>query len=236
MSSPALPHLIVTGAAGHGKDTIGDHLVASYGYTRLSFSDGIRDEIAEAYRQAPQPVTQAWQSDQRIKNEPDARLALVYCTDERFIGIALQAFEAEDAAIGPRPASESDRLLLPRSPRRIQQIWGTEHRRSEDQDYWLKYVERTVDWEKPQVFTSIRYDNELNLAYRIGGVRIHVDRPGHDRGGDHQSEQGLPLDPDTIVVRNDADIPALHRRIDGVVLRFAARRVCDTARSLRPRL
>jgi hypothetical protein len=43
-SAPALPHLIgVCGRFRAGKDTIGEHLIASYGYKRYAFADKLKD-------------------------------------------------------------------------------------------------------------------------------------------------------------------------------------------------
>ena len=249
-----LPHIFITGKAGHGKDSIGDHLIASFGFEKLSFSDGIRIEVAQAYTRGPEPVTKEWQDLREIKELPQARLALAYCNDAEFIATALKAFEQEDQSLFQaekartpvwgamqkatkelkQSHSEEERMLLPRSPRRIQQLWGTEYRRAQDPLYWLNYAEQKTDFSCPQVLTSVRYANELEFGARINAVRIHVERPGFGSAHHHVTEQVLPMDDKTIVVVNTGSLTDLHAKIDSVVARLSLN--CLEQPGKRPRI
>lgn len=252
----ALPHLFITGAAGHGKDTVGDHLIACYGYEKLSFSDGIRKEIALAYTPSPLPVTPGWQDNRDIKELPQPRLALKHCKDDAFVKVALACFTDEDNrlfdqlkahgraskksaekpnggmtildfALKCEEPTDAFRLLLPRSPRRIQQIWGTEYRRTQDPLYWLKYAETKTNFSQPQVLTSVRYANELEFGERIGAVRVHVNRPGAVAAADHITERVLPFDANTILISNDGSLRDLLRKVDAVVAKIVSRAGVD---------
>lgn len=233
-----LPHLLITGHAGHGKDTIGDYLIEHYGYECLSVSDGIRQEIAFAYTRAPDPVTETWQNERHLKNADQARLALRFCDDSDFVRCALEAFREEDRAlfltlertaqntIGASVSSAIAALLdgeslalevrmgLPRSPRRIQQVWGTEYRRTQDSEYWIKYTESNANFNEPKVLTSTRYPNELEMGDRIGGIRIHVERPNHSETSGHVTEAMLPLRGRDIVIANDGTLSNLYEKLD----------------------
>lgn len=242
-----LPHIFITGKAGHGKDSIGDHLIASFGFEKLSFSDGIRIEVSQAYTRGPEPVTKEWQDVREIKELPQDRLALAYCNDAQFIAVALKAFEQEDQSLFQtekartpglnamqKSFSEEDRMLLPRSPRRVQQLWGTEYRRSQDPLYWLSYAEQKTDFSCPQVLTSVRYANELEFGSRINAVRIHVERPGLGSAHDHVTEQMLPMDDKTIVIVNTGSLTDLHAKIDSMMASLSTD--CLEQASKRPRI
>lgn len=226
-AADVLPHIFITGYAGHGKDSIGDHLVEFYGYERLSFSDGIRDEIACTYTRAPEPVTPDWQNAREIKNIDQDRLALIYCDDQAFINVALTAFEKEDqtffddANVPQNEQTLAHRLKMPRSPRRIQQIWGTEYRRTQDDEYWLKKAESETDFSHPQVLTSVRHENELDFGSRVGAKRVHVIRPQYQEACDHVTERLLPITEDTIIIMNDGKISDLKEKIDSIMVQFA---------------
>jgi hypothetical protein len=242
--SPAVPPLIIiTGEAGHGKDTIGDYLIENFGYQRVSFSDCLRTELAAAYAAAPLPVDEDFLSRRDSKNVPQARLALRYCADQDFVALALSATAAEDQALFNKlnhsphqPAalflptamrghwSIEERLALPREPRRLQQVWGTEYRRAQDPDYWLKAAARTMAPDVPKVISSGRYQNEVDFAYAQGGERWHVVRPGHKEVTvAHSSEQIAPVDARTLVVENDGTLPDLYAKVGGILTLWRAR-------------
>lgn len=234
-------HILITGRAGHGKDTIGDYLIERYGYECLSVSDGIRQEITGAYKRAPEPVTDAWQNERHLKNVDQARLALKFCDSADFVRCALEAFREEDRTVfltlaqtaqncAGTPAAraiasllDSDnlsldmRMALPRSPRRIQQVWGTEYRREQDPDYWVKYAEQNTDFSSPKVLTSTRYPNELDMGDRIGGIRFHVERPDHSEAAQHITEVMLPLRERDVVIHNDGTLAQLYEKVDALM-------------------
>jgi hypothetical protein len=259
-------HIIVTGEAGHGKDTIGLHLVEQYGYRRLGFADSLRDEMVEAYAGAPEPVTIEFMGIREIKNLPQHRLALRFCSDKDFVGVALEAFAQEDEAFWreclERASSFSDGLdtpdnwrsamgevrarllpsipdldwnkalaphrtgftdeereLLPRSYRRIAQVWGTEYRRRSEfgyDSYWLDQVDAIMRSSTiPLVITDGRFPNELDWAESVGMQRIHTYRPGYGETKIvHDSEKIPPPTPTTIVISNDRDLISLLTKVD----------------------
>jgi hypothetical protein len=237
-SARTFPHIFITGQAGHGKDSIGDHLVANYGFERMSFSHGIREEVAQAY--VHDQVTVAWLDRRDIKETPQMELALEHCTDRKFVETCLDEFKKEDDELFQQVKGITrfcdcftplERLRLPRSPRRIQQIWGTEYRRSEDPLYWIKYAEEKTDFSRPQVLTSVRYPNELDLGVRIHAVRIHVERPDSIRAADHITERPLPMDEHTVVIQNDKTLADLHHKVDAVMAALSAQATLEQAPS-----
>lgn len=80
------------------------------------------------------------------------------------------------------------------------QWWGTEYRRAQDPDYWVKKMFATVPKETDLVLiTDVRFPNEAQGITQRGGYTIKVERLASsgrpfvapDRPGDHPSETAL---------------------------------------------
>ena len=204
------PHIIVSGEAGHGKDSVGSYLVENHGYQRAAFGDPLKEEVFGAYLQSPQPVTWESVNGREVKELALERLALRYCSDASFISVCLQNFATEDRQVLPflraaiaelgdqrrerltflgKPAAtafnieaftETQRIALPRSFRRICQIWGTEHRRGPNgtPNYWIDMMDAFVDKStRPVVITDGRFINECEWADKKRARRMNVWRP-----------------------------------------------------------
>jgi len=62
--------------------------------------------------------------------------------------------------------------------RPVLQAWGTEFRRAQDPEYWVKQAEagiQTFPRSQPIVFTDARFPNELDMLMRNGFLTLHVD-------------------------------------------------------------
>lgn len=62
--------------------------------------------------------------------------------------------------------------------RRLLQWWGTDFRRAEDPDYWVKRAEEKARSAAAQglipVFTDVRFPNEADMIVRNGGLIVRV--------------------------------------------------------------
>lgn len=97
------------------------------------------------------------------------------------------------------------------------QYWGTDFRRAEDEDYWIKLWEPLVarckgDYKVPDV----RHMNELEAVHRHGGKCALIVRPGLEAAPrrEHDSEQ-LAKRPELFdtVILNDGTTEQLHERV-----------------------
>ena len=63
--------------------------------------------------------------------------------------------------------------------RTLYQWYGTEYRRSIDEDYWVRQAQQIVELEKPQIaiFDDMRFSNEM-LFVKQYGETVRVDRDG----------------------------------------------------------
>lgn len=87
--------------------------------------------------------------------------------------------------------------------RRLQQWWGTDYRRAQDPDYWVRQTVETkaipyVEAGLSPVFTDVRFPNEAFAVLEHGGIIVRVTAPTEVRekrnGGplpDHGSETAM---------------------------------------------
>lgn len=91
----------------------------------------------------------------------------------------------------PTPALLRD-MVFNRKPygvRELLQEYGTEVRRADDPDYWVRrWAEEAVKY-RHVVAPDVRFFNEAKIVRDLGGKLWHVDRPGMPETGDHASEQ-----------------------------------------------
>lgn len=95
----------------------------------------------------------------------------------------------------PKPYTEAQR--------RVQQWWGTDFRREQDPNYWVKMAEeeakgiQTFHPTMTPVFTDVRFPNEADMIRNNGGFIVEVVAPIQDRQArlgqlpDHESEHAM---------------------------------------------
>ncbi len=151
----------LTGAAGAGKDTVADILVAEHGFTKISFGASIYREVSEAFGVDLLKMCKK----AGAKEAPDKRLALTRCSDNAFskaliLGLVKKGHTEDLAGF----------LSYRRSPREILQWWGTEYRRSQNKTYWISQVESQLSGLTGNVvITDIRDQMELDLLHNKQG-------------------------------------------------------------------
>ncbi len=182
---------MVIGLTGHfhaGKDEVARRLVARYGFRRHGFSDALKGEVRD--RLGRTLVAYVLERAHLMRVDPPADM------------------EAEIRRL----------LYIQRTPvtRALLQEWGTELRRAEDEDYWVKALWATVDSieDVPKiVIADTRFPNEVDSVRSRGGLLARVVRPGFS-GNDHASEHyidGLSVDHE---FRNDGTLEELWARVD----------------------
>lgn len=60
--------------------------------------------------------------------------------------------------------------------RKILQWWGTEYRRAQDQDYWIKRLIERMDITKDWVISDVRFPNEAEFVRNCGGEVWLIER------------------------------------------------------------
>lgn len=194
----------LSGPAGCGKDTVADYLVKQYGFVKFSFSDLLYKEVSDAFNV---PVEEL--QDRRNKDRPHPQLTARNCKSDWFH----THMRGEAGGLLPDWAADSAVDEYKFSPRWVLQHWGTEFRRHQDPEYWLKASDMWIDAlasacrenDEPMpslVNTSVRFPNEAEFIRSRGGevwhLRRFADRAAHEASGvasglDHVAEQGLEV-------------------------------------------
>ncbi|PWG61732.1 hypothetical protein [Sediminicurvatus halobius] len=206
-------HLIgLAGAAGAGKDTVASILTAVHGWRAFSFSDALYQEVAEAFGVSAESL-----KERTLKEIPWPRLSVDRCRDHGFRRRMLAGVADSDLC----------ELILtqPNSPREILQRWGTDYRREQDPDYWVRQAEATW-WQHHQsdappvgmANTSTRFDNELAWIRAMGGHVVRVDRPGVEPESDYISERPVPDNAVDYVIDNSGGIDELRGEVMQMLL------------------
>lgn len=101
--------------------------------------------------------------------------------------------------------------------RQILQLWGTEYRRRQDPDYWVKRLEEKLHGLEKVVIDDVRFPNEVEMIHRLGGRVIRIDRPGPAEST-HASEIELDsFDGWDDVIVNDGTLRELDEKVRGVI-------------------
>jgi hypothetical protein len=186
--------------AGAGKDAFADRLVEKHGFVKRGFAAPLYEEIADAFR-----VTVPWMQDRSRKEEPQRELRLTQCADGDFV----ECMRDRDIPVS---------LWL--SPRQVLQWWGTEFRRSQDNDYWLKrmavFCRAAHDTgAKGVAVPDTRFENEAQFIHDAGGVVIRIERTGLPvvESG-HVSSKKFPPHLIDYTVWNDRRLADLHNIVD----------------------
>lgn len=124
--------------------------------------------------------------------------------------LAVLGLSSADMSVGkekPHP------VLGGNTPRFAMQTLGTQWGREMiDQRLWLNILAARVcaakDAGKLVVVDDVRFPNEVELIREIGGIIIHIERPGLV-GGQHASEAGVPIDRVSFSISNNRAVENL---------------------------
>lgn len=161
-ASPGRFKLIgLTGYSGVGKDVIASHLVQTYGYVRLGFGDALKEELAARF-----PKLLEIEAKEMYGHQISS-------------GVLTLGAAIHELLWTKRTAMT--RALL--------QHYGTDVRRADDVDYWVKaWCIRYLRISQPIVCPDVRFQNEADCIRSWGGSIYRIVRPG-TKPLDHASDQ-----------------------------------------------
>lgn len=105
--------------------------------------------------------------------------------------------------------------------RTLLQWWGTEFRRSVNDNYWINKMARILEKEKPQcaLISDMRFPNEMAFVQKYGSA-VRVDRAGlpplRGMAGVHPSELALANTPDwewDAIIKNDGTLEQFKEKV-----------------------
>lgn len=215
--------MLVLGLAGPaqvGKNAISSYLVQRYGFMPCAFSGALYYEVQCAFNLETEDLLR----DPATKEDVTDRLSLQNCKDAEFVKVATTCMDQQADKRG------SDKYLLPShvplSPRQVLQWWGTDYRRAQDPDYWVKCL---LNWigqvhlharypeHRPMFFVvdGVRFPNERELIHKLKGNVWHIWRDnGPAKPTGHVSEAPLPVLENERQFWNNGSLEDLQRGID----------------------
>lgn len=110
----------------------------------------------------------------------------------------------------------------PTSPvmRELKQKFGTEVRRNQDPDYWVKkWIETyTKTFNTNVCVDDVRFLNEIDAIKKLGGVIVRIIRSDITDTSNHPSETALDdYEPDFSIVAEKGDLTMLNMSLDNIV-------------------
>lgn len=169
--------LALSGHTGVGKDVIARYLIAKHAFIRVGFSDALKHEVATKLRRTLEAHIQQTFSWGLIEQLGMDRLVHRVVWERR---------------------TPVTRALL--------QEFGSEVRRADERDYWVRRTAEKVNDLPPSanvVLPDCRFENECRMVRALNGYLLKITRPGYF-GDSHMSETSLNAwtDFDVVLVNN----------------------------------
>ena len=132
-----------------------------YDIRKYSFADALRDEVNAALKRSGGAMSFL------LVNRPTHLVQ----ANENFIELPDWVVLEENPEVSPQYPYGKHRTLY--------QWWGTEYRRSIDEQYWVRQLAQRIELEKPQIalITDMRFPNEMAWVQQYGET-VRVDRDG----------------------------------------------------------
>lgn len=200
--------IAISGKMRHGKDTIGDYLIAKYGFKPLRFADKVK-EVCINYDNSTPELRESW-------NKKVAQEVLSNVSRDKEVDVLMQSV---CPGIWKKLTHEECYGEKTKHSRLTMQGFA-QGMRNLDPDCWVRYaLSKSCEKKGRWVITDIRYRNE---AFAIEGSENsqiwRVIRPmGPQPGGDHVSEVELDDYPFEVYIDNDGTIESLHRKVDKII-------------------
>ena len=181
----------VSAKAQSGKDTFADIATTVYGnINRLAFAGCVKKEVAEFLEDCEVLFEHRHLWGDNSDKEAILRISQRYKDYEPMPGYLLE-----------HGSYNAGWWYF--TPRTLMQYFGTEYRRAQDDQYWVKKCMNSCSKSMLNIITDVRFPNEVKAIKDAGGVVVRIDRP--DRPGvsnqEHPSETALDgyLDWDYII-------------------------------------
>jgi hypothetical protein len=213
LASGAAVALGVNGWQGSGKDSLAPQALARLGYQdpeHVYFAKALKDEVDHvitAVRMAPSLDAVDTVADviSEAMNVPARQAAYV-------IGL-LWVPAHEDSGLTSRHRTPEVRAAL--------QYWGTQVRRRQDRDYWVRKatrptIEALADGRSVMI-TDVRFPNEADGLLAVGATVVRIEISRHAQGERLFKRDGIIPDHAALYHESEValdDFPRFHARVD----------------------
>jgi hypothetical protein len=158
-----------------------------YDIRKYGFADCLKREVTNLARKA---------------GGMEKLFAPAYCFPKKGYVVTLPEWVTYD----PNP-DMSDPLCPLGKQRKLLQWYGSDYRRADDDTYWIRQLEQTIELEKPQIaiLSDLRFPNEMAWTLQYGEA-VRVDRAGLPPST-HLSETALEDSTDwSIILENSGSL------------------------------
>ena len=187
--------------ARHGKDTAGEAIVDHYARKREMFYKhgqvNSRLVTAKIYKWADALYTEV----NDFLSKPTGQNWAQGGNNTQFFLYNGTDIVSIPSWVKPEPNAEKTKQAPLGKHPKLLQWWGTEYRRSQDAQYWVKKLIAQIVSENPDValITDTRFKNEVAAVKALGGYTLNISRKNADgttfvdpsRPADHISETEL---------------------------------------------
>ena len=193
----------LVGKAGSGKDEFAKVAVAEFGYQRVAFADGVKEEVASFLDKAEV----CWEHRHLWGTPSDKESQLRMAHSKR----PKRGRLAEVVAL----FGDYNNGWWYFTPRKLMQVWGTEYRRHQDPEYWVKQGMKKAKGLERCVITDCRFVNEYAAISAAGGkiVKLHRSDAPIISNMQHQSEAELEMIPDDYTLVNEGTLEEYHLKV-----------------------
>lgn len=106
--------------------------------------------------------------------------------------------------------------------RKLMQCYGTEVRRGDDPDYWVKRWMNAVSLNNRGIYNvvcdDVRFHNEAKAVRDMNGIVVRIVRSDITDTGTHKSETEMAeIVPDFTIVTKPGDLEGLHKDVDKIL-------------------
>ena len=149
----------ISGKIGSGKDHFSDIAVNEFNFTKIPFAKALKNEVIDFLIEfnIPYKLSNIWGT----QSEKEEELSFPSYFD--FSSMVEKYMFLEKKCRGL-----TFRLLM--------QLWGTEYRRLQDKDYWVKKTLLSISKYDKVVISDMRFMNEYMAIKLIGGIVIRINR------------------------------------------------------------
>lgn len=189
--------------ARSGKDTAANEIIKQRGLTTV---DAVLDKTTERYDIRKYGFADALKIEvtnlARKAGGMEKLFAPDYCFPKKGYVVTLPEWVTYD----PNP-DMSDPLCPLGKQRKLLQWYGSDYRRADDDTYWIRQLEQTIELENPQIaiLSDLRFPNEMAWTLQYGEA-VRVDRAGLPPST-HLSETALEDSTDwSIILENSGSL------------------------------
>lgn len=188
----------ISGKAGAGKTLFAKHAIEKFGGTKIALADAVKEEVGKFLEFCLVPFNH--DNLYGSQDHREERFSILLCDWMQVPYEVRRVFNQH---------MKIDGDTLGMTYRSLMQIWGTDYRRGQDPDYWVKKAKAKIDATEGLIFIDdVRFESEARMILKAGGALIRVDRPDGPRISTpwHESETALDSFEDfTLHIDNDQD-------------------------------